>query len=118
MRPPKTSLRPIAIAGRCLRAIIVALRSVRPAVGSDTPPGSPTTPVCGHSGPSGMAPFGREGGDPYREAARAPATGRPGEDAGDPLTARAAAALVGHPVRADLVPITLDEERAAGMAGR
>jgi hypothetical protein len=65
-----------------------------------------------------MAPFGGEGGDPYRETPRAPATGRPGEDAGDRLTARAAVALVGHPVRADLVPITLDEERAAGMAGR
>ena len=65
-----------------------------------------------------MAPFSGEGGDPYREAPRAPATGGPGEDAGDPLTARAAVALVGHPVRADLVPVALDEERAAGMACR
>ena len=58
-----------------------------------------------------MAPFSGEGGDPYRETARAPVAGGAGEHAGDRFTARAAVAVVGHPVRADLVPVALDEER-------
>src|SRR5450759_3533208 len=111
-------LRPIAIAGRCLRAIIAASAVGQTGRRERHPAGVPNDTVCGHSGPSGMAPFGGEGGDPYRETARAPVAGGAGENAGDPLTARAAVAIVGHPVRADLVPVALDEERAAGVAGR
>ena len=47
---------------------------------------------------------------------RAPAAGGTAKDAGDLGAARATAAVVGQPVRAELVPVALDEERAAGMA--